>query len=100
PAALRDRNRNWHQMQPLGWEDLALLIAEQAAVPTRLTGVVITIRNHSVQPEQVCAVSLRAGLQECTQGRGVIGGNALISVDRDDERGVQISGRGQPAVPI
>src|SRR2546426_8303878 len=59
PAVLRDRRRNRHQMQPPGWEDLALLIAEQASVPAHLTRIVIIIRDHAIQPEQVRAVSPR-----------------------------------------
>src|SRR5439155_23660040 len=87
-------------MQPLGWEDLALLIAEQATEPARLTGVLIIILDHAIQPEQVRAVSSRARLQEMTQRGGVVGGNALVGVNRDDERGDQIGGRGDKALPI
>src|SRR6266480_1086672 len=88
PSGAWNRDGQRYEVQPIRRKRLRRFVREQAADPHLGTAVVIEVRRHAKDAEQIGTRGISLALEETAQGDAVVGRYAFIGVQLHDPAGV------------
>ena len=100
PPVPGDGGGDRHEVESVGREHVTGYRGEQPPHPQRLAGVVVEVADHAQDREEVGVVGIGTVGEEGPQGRGVVGGQELVGVERHHPRRGEVQRRGQETVAV